>query len=466
MLPSCLVLLPTLGLLGSHPSPLRPLADERTPGAIETADSSEPQGPDRIWVHADRLIVRPGEELENASLLIEDGVIVRVGPDVEAPEGARRIEGRVVCAGFVDGWSTLGIEPAGVRDQSALAATRSLDGFDPFRSPEDREIALRAGVTSERIQVGAIAAIGGIGSVVRTELGDRPEVVADEACVAATVGITRGGRAVGVFDRVSEVDRLVAQLQKGASYRKSELKYRDSLEEWQEAIAKKREELEDDFKKAKKKRDKDVAEAEEKGKEYKEKRYKEDKKPKKPRWDPNVEVLARVTDGEIPLAVEAHRVPELRGLLEKTTGFDRLRLVVLGGSEAGFLADELAERHIPVMLWPTPDRSGRPEMARASLELAGELAEAGVEVLIGSGGSANAGSLRLLAAAAVGHGLDRDAALSAITLGPARAFDVADRIGSLEPGKDADLLVLDGDPLDTTAPIRFVLSHGRVVVEP
>ena len=105
-------------------------------------------------------------------------------------------------------------------------------------------------------------------------------------------------------------------------------------------------------------------------------------------------------------------------------------------------------------------------MRRATLELAGDLDRAGVEVLIGSGGSADARNLRLLAAAAVGHGLDRKAALNAITLGPARAFDVADRVGSLELGKDADVLVFDGDPLDTTAPIRFVLSHGRVVVEP
>jgi imidazolonepropionase-like amidohydrolase len=70
-----------------------------------------------------------------------------------------------------------------------------------------------------------------------------------------------------------------------------------------------------------------------------------------------------------------------------------------------------------------------------------------------------------LAALAVGHGLDRAAALGAITEAPARVFDVGERLGTIERGKDAELLILDGDPLDTTARIRFVVSGGRVVYE-
>ena len=89
----------------------------------------------------------------------------------------------------------------------------------------------------------------------------------------------------------------------------------------------------------------------------------------------------------------------------------------------------------------------------------------GLEVLIGSGGGTEARDLRLLAALAVGHGLDREAALHAITLGPAEAFDVADRVGSLDRGKDADILVFDGDPLDSTSVLRVVVSDGRVVIE-
>jgi imidazolonepropionase-like amidohydrolase len=95
------------------------------------------------------------------------------------------------------------------------------------------------------------------------------------------------------------------------------------------------------------------------------------------------------------------------------------------------------------------------------------LHEAGVEVLIGSGGKSASASrdLSLLAAIAVGHGLDDDAAFAAITSGPARVFDLKDR-GVIEFGKQADLLILDGQPLSTTTTVQAVLVGGRVVVEP
>ena len=107
----------------------------------------------------------------------------------------------------------------------------------------------------------------------------------------------------------------------------------------------------------------------------------------------------------------------------------------------------------------------KPEYRGHNLSLAGELERAGVEVLVGSGGGTHARELRLLVALAVGHGLDREAAFGAITTGPAQAFDVRDRIGSLARGLDADILVFDGDPLDTTSRLQVVVSKGRVVLE-
>jgi imidazolonepropionase-like amidohydrolase len=418
-----------------------------------------------VWIRAERVIVRPGVELEDAAILIRDGVIVRVGTDVEAPEGARRIEGAVACAGFVDGWSSLEVDPASASDAGTTAGTRTVDAVDPYSRRDEREEALRGGVTSTRAQAGRSSSIGGVGAVLHTETTPRASVLLADACVAASVGITRKGRKLDVFERVEEVERLIGQLEKGRSHRESAIEYRHDLAEWEKAIAEKREELEDDFKKAKKKRDKELAEAEEEGKELKEKKYKEDKKPKRPRFDPNIEIMARVAEGELPLVVEVHRAPELRGLLEKSEDFDRLRLIVAGATEALHLADELAEHDVPVLLWPTPEAAGRSEYARHDLALAGELDRAGVEVLLGSGGGTAARDLRLLAALAIGHGLDAEAALHAITLGPARAFDVADQVGSLERGKKADVLVFDGDPLDTTSRLEFVVSAGRVAFE-
>ena len=435
-------------ILALHPGPAPPLQDEV------------------LWIHGERVILRPGVELEDAAVLVEHGIIVALGSELEAPEGARRIEGAVVCAGLVDPWSSLGLDGRSVTDLSTSPATRTVDGVDPWRLPYEREEAVRGGVTSVRAQAGRAALVGGVGAVLRVGAGSEIDIVLGDACVAATVGISRSGRGGDVFDRAAEVDRLVTLIDKGQRHRAAQLKYRDDLAEWEKAIAEKREELEDDFKKAKKKRDKKIEEAEEKGKEFKETRYKEDKKPKKPKYNPDDEVMARVAGGELRLIVEIHRAAEIRNLLEKTEKFDRLRLILAGGTEALYLAEELVERGVPVIVWPAPMGSDqKPEYRGHNLSLAGELERAGVEVLVGSGGGTHARELRLLAALAVGHGLDREAAFGAITTGPAQAFDVRDRIGSLARGLDADILVFDGDPLDTTSRLQVVVSKGRVVLE-
>ena len=109
-----------------------------------------------------------------------------------------------------------------------------------------------------------------------------------------------------------------------------------------------------------------------------------------------------------------------------------------------------------------------PEMERHDLALAGRLQAAGVTVLLGSGARNPFGAreLPLLAELAIGNGLDRQAAFSALTIGAARAFDLDGRIGSVELGKDADLLVLDGEPLAGQTRIQYVLSGGDVVITP
>jgi imidazolonepropionase-like amidohydrolase len=165
--------------------------------------------------------------------------------------------------------------------------------------------------------------------------------------------------------------------------------------------------------------------------------------------------------------VEAHRAAEIRGLLEGTERHGSLRLVLAGATEALPFAEELAERRVTVLLWPAPagDLSWD-ELEGHDLSLAGRLAEAGVEVLLGSGGTDPAATrdLPLLAQLAVGHGLEREKAFEALTLGAARAFDAADRLGSVEAGKSADLLLLDGEPLVSTTRVLQVIAGGRVVV--
>ncbi len=437
-------------------------------GLFAVSFFSAPSAGETIWIQAERIIVRPGEETSGA-VLVQNGVIVAVGEGVTAPEGARSIQGRVVCAGFLDAWSTLGMDSAAAAEAKSSPATRALDGLDPYGDDHLRRETLEAGVTSLRIQAGVESPLSGLSAVVRNDPGASTAglTLLADAAVAATIGVTRAGRTPDVFDRVNEVDKLVSSIEAGLAHRKSQLDYEEKLAAWKKEIAAKEEELDKDFKKAKKKRDDEKAEAEEEGKEFKEGKYKEEKQPNAPRFDADKDVLARVGAGELPLVVEVHRAPELRELLAKTKPFARLRLILAGASEARPFADELAERHIAVIVWPAP--MGLPrvsEYEQHDLELAAALHEAGVTVLFGSGGEGGARDLPVLAALAVAHGLERQAALEALTLAPARSFDLSGRIGTVERGKDADLLVLDGEPLDVATRPRYVILGGQVVVEP
>lgn len=446
-----------LSLLGSSTSAL----------ALQDSDPA----PDALFVRGERVILSPDREIAGGAVLIQDGKIMDVGADVTAPLGARVLEGKVVVAGFIDGWTTLGLSSETAADQQTSPASRTTDGLDPWIALAERREALAAGVTAVRSQAGLRAYFGGLGVVLRADPAlfwesEASGLLSPDACVGASLGLPRFGNLPDVFERVAEVERLAARIDAGRRYHEAEIEYRYALAEWEEAIAEKLNGLEKDAKKARKDREKKLKEAEEKGKEFKDEKYKEDKKPKAPRYEEDDAVMARVAEGEIALVVEVHRAEEIRNLLAATSGFDRLRLVLSGATEALPFAEELVTRGIPVMVWPAPLGPARPsEMKRHDLALAGELDRAGVQVLIGSGGAAQARDLRLLAAIAVGHGMDPKKALEAITSAPASVFDLEGRIGTIERGAEADLVILDGDPLDSLARIRFVVSAGEVVVE-
>lgn len=451
--------------------------------AIEGTGAPNAPATQTILLHGEHVVVRPGQILDGADVLVHGGRIVAVGVGLPKPDGALEFSGKYVCAGFVDAWSALGLGEDALTDPTGTPSTRSVDGLDVYNFDFLRRSALRAGVTSARVQMGAAAKIGGLGALVRlapTTSGS--EVVLSPDCnLWMTIGLTQGGqptfdsegdftgfggRLADPFERVENVDRLVSALQAGKNYLIAKNEYKHELEAWQKAITEKEAELEKDAKKAKKDREKAEKDATEKGKKFEEKKYKEDKKPSAPRIDEDNEVMARVANGEIPLIVHANRVAEIRALLLGSEGLGRVRLVIAGGAEAPYFARQLAERRIPVLVWPAPLGKGRPDEFEASdLSLAGRLQAEGVQVLLGSGGLDPAATrdLPLLAGLAIGAGLDRTAAFEALTTGAARALDAGDRIGSVEVGKQADLQVLDGEPLISTTRVLHVIANGRVV---
>lgn len=425
-----------------------------------TQDEVVDEAPALLAIRAERVIVSPTEELTDATVLVRGDVIQAVGTDVWIPEGTETVEAAVVCAGFIDSWSALSLDAGSLFERRSEPSTRSVDGIEAFDGAHLREAALDAGVTTVRAQVGVQSNVHGVSVALRLF----PDLTDERAVLDADAALAMQVFGSDPLDRVGNLDRLIGQLDRGAAYRKAQRKYAKDLAEWEKKIAEVEEELEDDFKKAKKKRDEELAEAEEEGKEFKEERYKEDRKPRKPDFDRNNEVLGAVAEGDMPFVLELHRVPEMRKLLSLLPDYRRARPILAGVSDARFVADDLAAVGATVIVNPTTAGQGG-AFGSNHLELAADLHEAGVEVLFGSGGrdAGASASLPLLAARAVAHGLPREAALHALTLGPARALDLADRIGSVESGKQADLLLLTGDPLSATTRVEHVLLAGEIV---
>jgi len=187
--------------------------------------------------------------------------------------------------------------------------------------------------------------------------------------------------------------------------------------------------------------------------------------------DATFAALVPVLDGKVPLLVRASTRQQIEAVLrfvDEDLAGDPVRLVLLGAEDAPRLAERLAARKVPVILdgvQKLPRRSDDPY--DAPFAIAGELARAGVPVAIGSGsGASDAALTRTLpdhAATAAAFGLDRLEALRAVTLTPARIAGAEARIGSLEAGKEADVVVWSGDPLDGTSRVTALYHAGRAL---
>jgi imidazolonepropionase-like amidohydrolase len=179
--------------------------------------------------------------------------------------------------------------------------------------------------------------------------------------------------------------------------------------------------------------------------------------------DLDLEAIALVLRGEIPWRQHVHRADDIATALRIADEFG-YRLVIDHGTEAAPFASELAERGIPVILGPLIVGRSKNELRNRSLRTAGILAAAGVTIAIATDHPVvPVQFLPYQAALAVRDGLDPTVALEALTINPAEILGVADRIGSLEPGKDADLCIWSGDPLDVMQRVEVAFVHGREV---
>ena len=183
-----------------------------------------------------------------------------------------------------------------------------------------------------------------------------------------------------------------------------------------------------------------------------------------PKRNLQLEALASALNGDMPLLIHAHRTHDIMNALRLAKEFD-IKIVIDGGSEAYRVMDEIKEAGVPVIVHPQLIRMYG-EMENASFTTAAKLADAGIPIAMQTGYESYVPKVRVLvfeAAQAAAHGLGRERALRACTLDSARLLGVDDRVGSLEPGKDADIALWDGDPFEWTTHCVGVIVDGKQV---
>jgi len=401
-----------------------------------------------IAINAGTILPISGAPIENGTILIKDGKIAALGQNIAVGSDARVIDarGKFVMPGMIDSESRLFVIDSELSDRSSIAAELSiLDGLDPYIK-EAPEVAAQ-GVTAVYIMPGS-SLVGGSGAVLK--LNGSQDVgrmlLKDNIAVKAAIGVSDNNES-------SSLGRLVDY----SSIREALLETKIYMND-------------------REKHDREMAEYDKKRAEYEKKKEarqtEKADKPKRPaRFHPNPtrEVLSRVLSKEIPLQIEAHRVTDILNALRLVDEFG-FKLVLDQCTEGYMIAEEIARRKVPVILGPVSTSfvdMPRLEYRNHDIRNAAILSEKGVKLALGVSGRDGASSkfVALAAAMAVANGMNRDLALRAVTLTPAEIFGVADRIGSLQVGKDADVMILNGHPLDSLSRVEIVLIDGKTVFE-
>jgi imidazolonepropionase-like amidohydrolase len=177
-------------------------------------------------------------------------------------------------------------------------------------------------------------------------------------------------------------------------------------------------------------------------------------------FDPQGEVLKRVVDGKLPAYICAYTVDEIAAAVAIIDEYG-LNAVLVGARQGDEIADMIAGRKLPVIYSPLLLFSKDKDLRRA-----GKMAGSGVKLAFSSAAPRTAlDDLRTSAILATKYGLDAEVMLKSLTINAAEILGVADRVGSIEVGKDADLVVLNGDPLQLSSGIEMVIINGNIVYQ-
>ncbi len=365
--------------------------------------------------------------IENGTILLENGLITAIGTDVDIPAGARVVDaaGKHIYPGLIDAFSTVGIAEIGAVDVSN--DVNELGDFNPnvradvAVNAESRHIGTTrsAGVLTTLTTPGG-GLVSGMSSAMALE-GWSWEEMSMQSAAALNVNWPnpnpRRFRGFGGFRFGPQEDRpsYEEQVQQLKDFFAEARAYRDAVAAGEEV-----------------------------------------------RSDSRYLAMIPVIDGDIPVVVAADDAAQINDAITWAQE-EGVRIVIRGGQDAIHVADRLVAEDIPVILTSTMAAPGRQyEGYDGAYSMPARLHEAGVRFAI-SGGSGSLYSNRLPfeAGVAVAFGLPEDEALKAVTINPARFLGLDDRIGSLEPGKQATFLITTGTPLDMTSDIEQAYIQGR-----
>ncbi len=367
-----------------------------------------------IAVRGETVYTMAGAPVKNGVVLIRAGKIERVGT-MATPAGYRELKAKVVTPGLIDAHATVGLtgylNQAQDQDQVERSASiqpelRAIDAYDARERLV--EWVRGFGVTTMHTGHGPGILVSGQTMIVKTRGNTAEEAaVVKEAMVAATLG--NGSRESGARSpgtRAKAIAMLRSEFVKAKEYM------------------------------AKKEQARDL----------------------------RTETFARVLRGELPLLVTVHRANDILSAIRLGKEFG-IKLVLDGVAEAPIVMNEIKASGYPVIVHPTMYRAGG-DTENISFETASKLKAAGVPFALQTGFEGYVPKVRVLlfeAGVAAAHGLRFEDALASVTIDAARLLGIANRVGSLAAGKDADVAMYDGDPFEYTTHCTGVIIDGEVV---